>query len=241
MNAISAYNSRKALTSAVLVSLALHGGLLFPLLLWTPSRDAHAATEKLRVELYGMLADRQTERRVAGVDSPPPVIPAQQRPTATDHRLAAKVVETNGPAEVRLAARSEDPVGPLSAPTPAREVVAPLPSPGTAKSSQEQQTISDAAQDLNELRQYLGKVRKRLQGGLKYPSEAEKEGHEGTPVVGFRIAADGSIAPGTLSIVESCGYAELDASALDAARASTPFERPPRAMDVKVGVNFEGH
>ena len=51
-----------------------------------------------------------------------------------------------------------------------------------------------------------------------YPRSARRKGHEGCVVVEVAIAADGKVVG--VDIVESCGYPELDAAAVDAVKTA---------------------
>ncbi len=239
INGMLAYDTRKTPARAVVVSILLHGGLLLPFIVWQLQPDARASTQKLLVELYGMLADRQTEQRAPAAVTASPPVPIRKALPRPEQRQQHKFDEIAGPVVSPQPLTVGGPARPDELTVGAAATSGAVTDQGASGALQAQQTLNDAARDLDQLKHYLRRIRRKLQTNLIYPADAEKNGHEGTPVVGFTITASGGIGAGSLSIVESSGYDDLDASALQAARASEPFEKPPRVMDVKVGVTFE--
>lgn len=77
---------------------------------------------------------------------------------------------------------------------------------------------------------YLARVKKKILRIWIYPEKAYENNEEGKVVVKLSINADGSLAGTTL--LSSSGYAELDDSAMDVARAASPFEALPEIYNL---------
>jgi periplasmic protein TonB len=235
------YEEKKIWARAVAVSLTLHASLLVPLVIIERYTHPGNSPQRLLVELFGMIADRQAEARAPA--------PMETRPSPP--KPAAHVRTESRAAQPAAANLRPDPEGPVAAPESSQQPFAP---PGEMHSRtpnepdsaaapgelQQEQTLQGAEMDMDELRRYLATVQKNLQAHLVYPEEAKKGGYQGTPVVGFTITASGMIGQGSLVLVQSSGYEDLDASALRAAIASEPFDAPIRELkQVQVGVKFE--
>ncbi|PMR78812.1 TonB family protein [Billgrantia endophytica] len=136
------------------------------------------------------------------------------------------------------AAPSAQPAPPAQ-PTPPVQSAANADARSGTELQQLQQTISHEEQEANLLREYLRNLRRTVQDNLTYPAEARRAGVEGVPIVSFSITESGDIQPGTLRVTRSSGHRALDESALAAAAASVPFERPRRPMmEVSIAVSF---
>jgi periplasmic protein TonB len=227
-----------------LQSLLLHIGLVAVVLVMLGAVPGRPASERLRVELYGTIADRQAEARMATPPSTAPaapahsLLPARRGPTAMLHRPPPErlVRAPEGPVEVGQPL-AQAPV--LAAPGAAAGVPEKVKAVELEASSQQKaQTLSVQDPTADALKEYIAGVRKRIQARLDYPQAARKAGYEGAPVVRFTITDEGRIRVGTLQIARSSGYDMLDANALSAAQGSEPFERPPREMDVAIAMYF---
>jgi len=87
---------------------------------------------------------------------------------------------------------------------------------------------------------YLAKVRKKIQGSLRYPSLAKKMGMEGEAIVAFFIHANGMVDASSIKIAKSSGKTVLDRNAIDAVIEALPFDLPPyKDMEIKVPVVFK--
>ena len=239
----------------LMASVALHVGAVLALLSWPPPVPPKLETHVLMVELRGMVADRQREAQALAperISAPPAAMepvapPAVARPQKTPKTTRPlKPVESpvKSPAvpPVEVADRAIHIPNPADTPesSPATQAAASGDSAATpAAQARPQTTVNQVVQDpADALRQYLGRLRRKLQAVLVYPEEVKKEGYEGTPVVRFTITPAGVIKPGSLTVIKSSGHPALDASARRAAEDSQPFEPPPREMEVAVGVAF---
>ncbi|MGA4634770.1 energy transducer TonB [Pseudomonas solani] len=231
------YRQGRTTALAIGASLLLHGALVLPALLWRPAPPEAERSEKLLVELLGMVADRQTE-----ASAPPAAPPAEPEPLPAEEPPPKP--ESHPPKPVKPTPRVEKP---RPAPSPVKVAErppvpqAPTPPPPPAPSEREaqvQQRLDAQAQERARIKQYLAQLRKRIQTHLDYPDAAKKDGYQGTPVVRFVILPDGEIRPGSLAIARSSGHSLLDANALDAARSSAPFARPDKEMEVAIGISF---
>ena len=63
-------------------------------------------------------------------------------------------------------------------------------------------------------------------------------GIEAVTTISFIVTDSGNIKGGSLRVKVSSGYTALDASALQSARDSVPFEKPPKEMPLIIGVRF---
>lgn len=232
------------------VSFVLHSCVVLPCILTgmhAPYQDKH---NKLLIELYGMVANRQVEEKKKGTDVPQNSRASQQ----SIPRQVKKAVPKQPPDKPKEAA-PDTPVHVEKAhdlPNPAQQAAGPTPmsiasSPtvaGTAGGDVEQtgQSIryvdQGADRDADRIRGYLASLTKRLQANLVYPQEVRKNGIEGTSTIAFTITQSGTIREGSLRVQRSSGYAALDAHALKSALVSAPFEKPPKELDVSIAVRF---
>jgi periplasmic protein TonB len=60
----------------------------------------------------------------------------------------------------------------------------------------------------------------------------------GAPTIRFTLTEEGNILSGSLAVAKSSGYPVLDESAMRAAQAGAPFEKPPRRMEVAIAIGF---
>lgn len=220
------YSPRYTLALCVAVSLLAHAAGLAPFLLVHGRAPPHTS-ERLRLELFGLLAERQQAATGASAAvaaaSRSHAAPAPPRPTAAVPPRPAPTAE----ARTESASVASD-----TAPTTAGEIT--LPAAGARPAT----TIDAEARELDALRRYLASLQRRLQAALVYPEAARRIGFEGTTRVRFVILPDGRLRPDTLAIAGSSGDDDLDAAALAAARAGEPFDPPPREMSVVVAVGF---
>lgn len=228
------------------ISLALHLFAAAPFYVLTHVRmpDHRHSRNRLVVELFGMIADRQTEARKEGTRavrdtvSRPRIVPRQQvrrsavkRPPEKDKTPA---VESPVLVEKRddKPAPAEQPGGP--------SVVSGASSAGTAGGDAGglQRTIGRVDQAADRMRAYTARLTKRLRANLVYPEEMRKSGIEAVSTIRFTITESGAIREGSLRVTKSSGHAALDKNALRSALASAPFEKPPRELNVSITVAF---
>ncbi|MFC3609216.1 energy transducer TonB [Stutzerimonas tarimensis] len=249
-----------------MVSLLLHGALLTPWLLRDYLTAPPPSQEQLVVELFGMVSARQVEERVAGADidqpamdsppdAPPPPPPSPEAPPPPpppppeEPREMLRESPAPSPVQVEPIAEPQPPAPKPPAPSPDSSSTPPTPTPRPvvdssapqvrgAEEQQQQQTLRNQDAEADALRRYLAELKRAIQSHLDYPAEARRAGQVGVPVVSFRLGEDGYIQAGSLQVRRSSGYSLLDRKALEAAKASAPFERPPRAMEVAIAVSF---
>jgi protein TonB len=208
------------------ISLLLHVSLISPLFLTT----LHAAeaqpnrAERLRIEVFGMVANRQLEEKHERVAEPQPVNKVLPAPTPAPTPAPANYQTVKSPVLVEKV--EEAPFKPvLAAPHTADEAT-----------EQKQQTISPVTED--SLQQYMARVARKVRGNLTYPQEARGNGMKGTATIAFTITSAGDIKGNSLRVQKSSGYAVLDSSALESAQVSAPFEEPPKEIDIAIAVSF---
>lgn len=212
------------------ISLLLHVSLALPFL-WTTLHipDQHRQ-EKLGIELYGMISNRQMEEQHKGDEVPQqtqktvqPVNNALNRPI---NRPTPDKYQAESPVQVE---KTDD----TSNQSQQASVAMPVSSAGAAVEQRQQMN------DYKAINEYANKVIKRVRANLVYPKEVKENGLTGTTTIAFTITLSGNIKEGTLRVIKSSGYAALDASALRAAQSSAPFEEPPGEQDAAVPVDFD--
>lgn len=228
---MSGYDKNKSVRYAIITSVALHLGLfLLAMPLWRLP-PPQKTSEKLSLELYGMLAEPQKQ-------APAPAQPRSVKADQAD-KTPEQIPRPKEP--VTAIARNQD-SSPVAQAVSPPEVSAATDA-GVAQKKPDDETSAKTTSTVNpnadELRRYLVKIKKKFQSNLVYPEEAKKEGYEGTPVIKFTITESGNIRPNTLTIAHSSGYAVLDANAIKTAMLSAPFEHPIREMEIAIPVSFE--
>jgi protein TonB len=234
----------------VTVSLAVHVCILLPLVIWMLNipRSSHRSSNRLNVEISGILAPRQTaaqqQRRIAS-PLPKPAEPIQKRNKI--NRVA--VPEASPPIEPHVPQMPP----PSNVPNALEPVRAPqiastqhqeskeskAQTQAGTEAQQPQQTIA-AHNNMNDrIAAYMSQLTKQLQSNLIYPQDAKKKRIEGTSLVSFVITESGEIQPNTLAVKRSSGNTTLDASALRTVASSAPFQKPPRELNVSIELEFE--
>jgi protein TonB len=222
-------------------SLAFHLVLGLPFVLYAlaePPEDAPA----LVIELQGAVAENQTEQKIQqetkGSAEQEKAEPAKPAEAAAEQAADDPPVDDNKDASM-----------PLPAPEPPKQTSQP---PAEAKSGsaganniagvEERQTAqrirTERETEINQLREYVKLLTKKVQTHLVYPDEGRQAGLHGTATVSFAILRSGQIRPETLRIVASSGQPKLDASALKTIYASIPFDPAPKEMTVVIAVDF---
>ncbi len=246
------------------VSLLLHSSVILPFVftsLHTPDEKKH---NKLVVDLFGMISNRQMEEKKKGVVvapqnrrvSPPvtliqikkvaaPQNSSEKHETEKSETEKYKTTMADSPIPVETGGDREKPAEPATGPTEAFTVSLPAVSapaiPGSVggEIEQRQQTIGRGDQIADKIREYLAKLTKRVRDNLIYPEEVRKHGIEGVSTIAFIVTESGIIKDGSLRVRKSSGYASLDSNAMKSALASAPFEKPPKELDVFIGVTFK--
>jgi TonB family protein len=105
----------------------------------------------------------------------------------------------------------------------------------SAKSSGDNsfQTVSENTFDKEN---YLDKVREIIKKNTTYPAVAKRRGIQGTVKVSFRILRNGSI--DNVKVTEKSEFGILNDAALQAVRASSPFDKPEKIIAVEIPVSF---
>lgn len=260
------YNTTRALSIGLAVSLAVHGliaALFWLMPAWLQAK-APPDTQALQMELFGMLSNRQEQEQQQGLpDTPPPQPQAAPEPPPAEPspglepepepepppdpvpepipepppELPPPAIEPPEPSPVQVKPPAKPKPKPKPAPAARPSAPQPPPAPKGAEVARVQQTI--ASPDMQTLMQaYVRELSRMLQRSLVYPREARREGYVGSTTVRFSITEDGTILPGSLSIQRSSGYAILDEQALKTARSNAPFPAPPKSMTVSITIAF---
>ncbi|QDR80263.1 energy transducer TonB [Sporomusa termitida] len=202
------------------ISLLLHVSLISPLFLTTLHAAQQNRAERLRLELFGMVANRQLEERHESVAEPQQVSKVLPAPTPAP----ANYQTVKSPVLVEKVEEA-----------PFKPVLAALHT-ADAATEQKQQTIRPVTED--SLQQYMARVTRKVRGHLTYPQEARGNGMKGTTTIAFTITSSGDIKGNSLRVQKSSGYAVLDSSALASAQVSAPFEEPPKEISIAIAVSF---
>jgi protein TonB len=87
---------------------------------------------------------------------------------------------------------------------------------------------------------YLGRLRQRIQGSLKYPLAARRRGLAGTVSIEITIGPDGTFS--VVAVADSSSHAILDDAALETVKSLAPeplpADAPPRILRVRLPVVF---
>lgn len=234
------------LVHGVAASLLLHACLALPfvvLMQHAPRKQGHSSN-RLNIELFGMLANRQTEAQQKRVEARP----GQTAPRKQDTQQAKTETAQKETAHTQAHAVPTDNLPDMPDAVRLPELPASLVEPSRSAggqahaggdSQQRQQFISRRNEAADVLNAYLAQLAKRLRANLIYPPEAKKKRLEGFPQISFVVTESGAIKPNTLTVKKSSGYALLDASALKTAAVSAPFQKPPRELGVSIAIAFE--
>jgi protein TonB len=238
MSAVMYDDQDRAFHYAVLLSIALHGVLLFGVsALHDPANRAPVPGP-----IVARLAQDVPPAAPAAAAQPEPVKPQSQekRPPAAKPVPAVKPrpvarPETTSPAPTpsapasapaEEAAAAQPPVGPATNPTPASAPpaaavakVEPTPAPATP---------SAEAFDAGSLAQYRLQIISAARKYKRYPRVAMDNNWEGDVVVRMVVGASGIIA--ALSVKSSSGHEVLDQQALDMFKRAKPLVQIPPAL-----------
>ncbi len=211
------------------ISLLLHVSLALPFLLGALHIPDHSRHEQLRIELFGMISDRQLEERHQGTAEPQQEERAVQEVKRTVPRpIPEKYQTAESPAQVEKA--EDNPNEPVAVPVVANTA-------GVAEEQKQQSIRYESQADI--LQAYMARVTKQIQGNLVYPKEVRENGVKGVSTIAFTITSSGNIRENSLRVQKSSGHAALDASAIRSARDSAPFEKPPKELDIAIAVSFD--
>ena len=227
------------------VSLALHVCVILPFIVTTFHAPYQDKPNKLLIELFGMVSNRQVEEKKKGTEG------ARQNRVASRQSVARQQVKKAAPKQSPDKPETAAPDAPVhvektdDSPGPAEQAtaasLASLPSVATSAGGsveQRQQSIRHADEDAVKAREYGARLSKRLQANLVYPEEVRKHGIEGVSTIAFTIMESGDIKRNSLRVQKSSGYAALDSNALKSALASAPFEKPPKEVTISIAVSF---
>ncbi len=232
------------------VSLLLHAvGILLLVLLatHTPRFQQHST---IAVEVVGAVTNRQLrEMHISGPPQPRAGGPAAPNQKAFASREVSR--KTEEPVEIKMAAVEH--ADPPALPLPVEELRNKQASAGSSSlglpgssgggdvtREQSQETVAVRKEsEADRIQTYVATVVRKINENLIYPREVRKKGIQGETLIAFTVTRSGDIKEGSLHVQKSSGFSGLDASALQAARGSSPFDPPPRELEIAVGVAFE--
>src|SRR5215469_5087682 len=242
------YDVKKfTLAHGVLVSLFLHGCLALPLLVWmmhTPPNRYHASANRLNVELFGMLSNRQATAQQRQIEKTRPGDPIPQKREIVEPKpeLAPKQAvyaePQNAQSETNIDIRDAVHL-PLASPMAENSYGSGSEARPGDVSNQRQQFVGKGNTEADLISSYVAQLTKQVNAHLIYPNEVKRKRLEGISWVSFVVMESGEIKPNTLTIKKSSGYAALDANALKTITATAPFQRPPRELTVSFAIDFE--
>ena len=251
------------------ISLLLHAAVVLPFMFSVFSTPPpKSGVVKLDLELFGMLSSREVEeKRMAGAPELPPGPAPKPKPKPEEAPVQPQnepvpepvAVAVELPAEFleELTQVIESPVViPASWPVAVASasdvsgggVFLPAGETGTGGGGSGGRDAADQrgetsrrgrAGEADPLSMYTSRVARRLQSNLVYPEKMRRKGIEAVTTIIFTVTADGQIKRDSLKVRKSSGYGEMDDNALKAARASAPFDEPPKEMTLVIDVAFE--
>ncbi|GHS87095.1 hypothetical protein FACS189487_02580 [Campylobacterota bacterium] len=196
-----------------LLSFALHislviGYIFLHSLTFTNTRNS----ERLIVQIDGVISDKQQEDKA--IAKPPPPKPTPPKPRVQKKiETAEKQIEQTPQIE---STKTETP----------------------SDKEQQAETIKHDQDEAKEINRYLAGLKKQLSNHIAYPETAKQHGLIGVPTVGLSVLADGSVEG--VMIVKSSGYAALDEAAVQAVRQAAPFAHPPRPLhNISIAIYFK--
>jgi len=225
------------------LSLAIHAAVLFLFIAGDWFRvEPRPQRDQLMVELFGMVSNRQEQEQQAGAKTAQPPQEAAPKPAATPPKPVVKREPVRhvqeAPSPVAVAKAEERPEEPEEQVTEARQQVAPQ--HAGAEENRIQQTLQRQPTEADLLRMYVSSLAKAIREKLVYPQALRARGYVGTTAVRFTVTESGDLLPGSLVVMRSSGYPELDDSAMRSVQASVPLPRPDRQRVVVVPVTFSG-
>lgn len=249
------------------VSLLLHVVAVSPFTLPVFRTQALRYDNRLDLELFGIVSDRQQEekRKAGNPASPaPPVVMKKGEPARPARGAPPAMEEAMLPAPEPLLMESpvlEQPA--FEQKDLEKSLLALVGSMGTGEGGRNTVFVSRSTEvssggsggtdDVNlvaislglhhgkvdRIGAYTAMVARRLQENLIYPKEIRKKGVEGLVTIVFTITEEGTIKGNRVRVRTSSGYTSLDNGAMESARASEPFAKPPKELTLAIEVSFE--
>jgi protein TonB len=237
---------RFTLAHGVVISLLLHVCLALPfvaLSMHTPRRQRHSSN-RLNIELFGMLSNRQAEAQQMRVEARPGQSAPRKQDTPEAKPQTVQKEAAPSEAHVVMSGPSGDTPDAVKLPGIPAAPDNGSPSSGVqgragGDSQQRQQFIGRRPDAADLLNAYVSQLSKKVHSNQKYPPEAKKKRQEGYPEISFVVTESGEIKPNTLRVTKSSGYALIDTDALKTAAVSAPFPKPPRELSVSITLAYE--
>lgn len=109
-----------------------------------------------------------------------------------------------------------------------------------AKKTEDQQQKSTVTFDAKEFKYYgyMQRLKEKIEGIWQYPSDAAKRGIYGDLYISFTIKKNGTL--GSVELVRTSGYKDLDDAAIKALKEAAPFWPLPEDWK-KEGLTITGH
>lgn len=159
-------------------------------------------------------------------DEEPPARSIPRPPTR--HKMPeARDVERIDVAKPHIPDVRMDPVE-TETPDPLSEAIAVPDTSGLAAGLSDWAPAAPVRSEYLTRKDYFDMLRLKIESRKEYPASAQNRQVEGRVVVGFTLAADGSVQ--SASVVESSGHRALDRAAVNAVKAAAPFPRPPSTL-----------
>ena len=253
------------LKSAVVLSFLFHLLLIFLILRITLPSPEEREKSPFMAELVsppelskkpGVLRDKKRDVPVRRLEksAPKATLPVKKTPTRQEETLTRK--ETSG-----------SPVGLDKGLLPEKSIRSPEPGPGvegepgiqrlprgrelfdsgiigdiarlkpTEKGKKEESEVTFSTKELKYY-SYMMKLKGRIERLWRYPPEAVRRGLYGDPYIRFTIKKDGYL--GSVELVRTSGFRELDEAAIQALRDGEPYWPLPENWDMD-GITITGH
>jgi periplasmic protein TonB len=227
---------RFTLAHGLAASLALHAAVAGPFVLHRPQAPDED-DDRLVFQLNGVVADAQTDEQTL---ANPLDAPAQSARDAASAQQAAEQAQRDAEQAQNDGDRPPQQIATAAAerPSPSEPQTTGSVAKTGADEQRAAQTVAPAIDEETLIKAYLKRLTKRVQTKLIYPDAARHAGLKGVATIVFTVQGDGVLREGSLKIGDSSGHASLDASALQALRASAPLPPPPREISLAIGIVF---
>jgi protein TonB len=189
--------------------------------------------QTLRLDLYGLISDRQLEEIVAEE------MPVEPEPEPIVEPEPVPVAELEPIPEPVIIPEPDPIVEPKEKPKPKPPAPRPNRAPRPQRAPQAGQTVRDRESEATLTRRYVSELSRKVRSRLVYPSQAKSKGLTGVVTVSFMVTESGGLKSGSESVRSGSGYRELDDAALRAVRSAAPFPKPPKAMGITLSINFK--
>lgn len=223
---------RRLWSSAGAVALALHGGVLAAVLVWSREAAPVVPDPVVLVELPAEAAPAPVPQTAAQTPAQPQVQPAVAQPIHPPVPFDVPPVKAPLPADAVNLPQPTPPQPVRAAPSPSQPAVAaaapPVTNPLAGNGSNASPAASNDPRARKEQADWYALVAAHLNRRKSYPAEAKQARQQGVVTVRFTVGRDGSVS--AVSIKKSSGHDVLDRATLELMQRVAPLPRMPASM-----------